>query len=408
MKIIKYLVFFIVLILVNLLLFFLKETNLWLVNGFFVIAGLLFFWYQKQKDESHKQEIQTYENIINRISNTADKNTMQMRMLVNNLPSPIALFSAEGVLEIYNPGFQRFIKDYNSKEIYHYDDSSFFVDVLFFLRKAFDKEENFILRLNIMESEYQAFSLLLQDKEGTNGRLIIFQDITRAINEENRQKQFIADASHELKTPISVLKGMLEILNRPDFDDDKIASDFIRQMSNETDRLENLVRELLAVSKINSETTILERQEVDLASIIKAVIKSITPLYLNKNLKIVNEFNYPETIFGDGEKLYTLFNNLFINAIQYSEEGIIKVSNYESEEYLVIEISDSGIGIEEKQLKEIFQRFYRVDSSRNRNLGGTGLGLAIVKSIVDAHNGLIEIKSKRKQGTTVTVKLIKS
>ena len=396
-----------VLLILNILVLVFDGPALWLADVIIVFLGGYFYYELQKKNKIDLRNEEKHQATLKRIEADSREYETKLAMLVNHIPSPIAFVNEGKALEIYNPSFRRFIKGEKSELILS-SDENLNIDVAYFLKEALEKTENYLLRLEIEGIEYQALSIVIKDDDHYFGNLMIFQDITKAVNDEKLQKQFIADASHELKTPISVLKGMLEILGRPDFDDKIAQEEFIGQMNVETLRLERLVKDLLELSKVAADKEILVRQEVDVRVVIDAVIKSLSPLYRDRDLKISNRFSYPKTIYGDADKLYVLFNNLLLNAIQNTTQGEISIDSEEDGNYLIINVSDTGSGIAKEQLNNLFQRFYRDNSDRSRQSGGTGLGLAIVKAIAEAHNGSVEISSEENLGTKVTIKLTKS
>ena len=394
------------LILINVLVLVFKLPALWIADILLAIMGGYFYFELKRRHSVISLNEEKYQEAFKKIKADSEENETKLAMLVNHMPSPIAFINELQVLEIYNPSFERFIKGVKGDPVHSVTDARLNIDVAFFLKAALGNPDNYLSRLEIENIEYQALSIVIKDNDRHFGNLIIFQDITKAVSDEKLQKQFIADASHELKTPISVLKGMLEILSRPDFNDKEAQDDFIRQMNIETLRLEALVKDLLELSKVTADKQVLVRQEVDIKALIAGVIKSLGPLYRDKDLKITNDFSYKSTIYGDPDKLYILFNNLLLNAIQNTEKGEINIGSEEKQNFLIITISDTGKGFSEEQLNNLYQRFYRDDRSRSRQSGGTGLGLAIAKAIVEAHNGSIEVSSEENKGTKIKIKFI--
>ena len=201
------------------------------------------------------------------------------------------------------------------------------------------------------------------------------------------QKRFIADASHELKTPIAVIKGMVEILNREDFDDEETRREFMDQIEQEINRLDILVKDLLQLSRLSLSTVLLEREKTDLCLVIDKAVKSLEKKAEKKGLRIVKEYQNHDLVFCDPLKMSQVVLNLLSNAIKYSDRGTITLKTREEGSWYVLQVRDEGHGIVAEDLEKIFDRFYRVDDDRSRSSGGSGLGLSIVKSIVEAHHG---------------------
>lgn len=226
------------------------------------------------------------------------------------------------------------------------------------------------------------------------GKVISIQDITDLRRLENMRSQFVANVSHELKTPLTSIKGFAETLRM--VDDDETRTKFLDIIDKEVDRLGRLINDTLVLSKLESD--IQNEEEFLPNNIIADVIVSVEEMAKNKNTKIIEHCTNNELLLGDVDKFQQLIINLVENAIKYSEENSTVIINSYSEngEY-VLSVKDNGIGIPEEDIPRIFERFYRVDKSRKGE--GTGLGLAIVKHIVNLFNGKIEVKSKLGEGT---------
>ncbi|HPG92606.1 MAG TPA: ATP-binding protein [Clostridia bacterium] len=229
--------------------------------------------------------------------------------------------------------------------------------------------------------------------------VVILSDITGAKTQEKVRSEFFENASHELKTPLTSIKGFNEMLSlnnkEPELDS------FIAQISKETDRMLSLVEDMLKLSKLEN-TTSINKTKVNISEIVNSVAESLAPLINSKKIKLQIDGN--GQILADKKHIYELIKNLVENAVKYNvENGQVKVDIIKSTDKTILTVSDSGIGIEPKHLSRIFERFYRVDNSRSRATGGTGLGLSIVKHICNLYNANLSLTSKLSVGTTVTV-----
>lgn len=239
----------------------------------------------------------------------------------------------------------------------------------------------------------------------TSGVLAVIHDITKQQKLENSRREFVANVSHELRTPLTTVKSYAETLL--DFvKDNKTAETFTNTILNETDRMTRLVKDLLVLSSLEN-TASLNKAEFSLKAMVNDVVSTMSLVAQEKGhrLQFIQSEDIPDYV-GDRDKLEQVLYNIISNSIKYTPNGgkiIVKVGKVYKEIY--IEVQDTGIGIPEKDLSRIFERFYRVDKARSRELGGTGLGLAISKSIIDSHGGNIEIKSKYGEGTTVIISL---
>lgn len=212
----------------------------------------------------------------------------------------------------------------------------------------------------------------------------------------NQQKQFIADASHELKTPLTVISTNTDVILSNSNDIVKNQSKWLNYIKNETIRMTKLVNNLLYIAKYDANETNITLKKIDLSNIISSICLQYEPLIYENNKKLITDIDNNLTIMGDEDKIKQLINILMDNALKYSlNNGIIKISlkkNKQSNIYITV--SNSSETISKEQLSKIFDRFFRVDSSRNRKTGGSGLGLNIAKSIVEIHKGSINVMSK--------------
>jgi len=215
--------------------------------------------------------------------------------------------------------------------------------------------------------------------------------------------QFSADVSHELRTPLTVLQGEVEVALRGNRTIEEYK-EVLKSNLEEIKRLKSIVETLLFLSKAESGQIIYKIKEIDVIDVIISVISSLKSFIKEKNIKIDID-GEPETyIKGDENLLKQLFYNIIHNAIKYNRKnGKITVSIRENDDKIFVSIEDTGFGIKENQLKNIFNRFYRVDKARTRKEGGFGLGLNIVKKIIDIHNAEIEVESEINKGTKFTI-----
>ncbi len=378
------------------------------VSAYLVIFVLVCYFAYDLLQGKQKIEIRNrLENkeLLNEIKTTTSDAYLkhkQLLTMISNIPFPLLLLDVNGKVVLYNRYFERFRYSKKEDEM-DYISNDYKHEVSEFLKDAYIFEKEIEKTVSVDDKTYQAISVPVTTKGHFSGCVILFQDITMANQRESMQKQFIADASHELKTPISVIKGMIEILNREDFDDDKTRDEFLKQIDKETNRLEIIVKDLLQLSRLSKDSLILKKEKMDFTSIIEYSNNSLSRLALEKGITITLDFKSHTPIMIDKDLSVTLMNNLISNAIKYSDEGNITISTNETRKEYVVSISDEGVGLSEEDCEKVFERFYRVDKARSRDSGGSGLGLSIVKSIVDAHEGHIIVASKLGKGTTFTI-----
>ena len=228
---------------------------------------------------------------------------------------------------------------------------------------------------------------------------------------ESYRKNFVGNISHELKTPIFTIQGYLHTLLDGGLDDPDINKDYLNRAAKNTARLQNIVEDLETISRLESGREIIELRRFDIKALVQEVTDDIQSIANERGIKISFKegADHPYGVHADREGIRQVLTNLLINSIKYGKDGgSTKVSLYNMENQILVEITDNGIGIEEKHLKHLFDRFYRVDTSRSRAIGGSGLGLSIVKHIIEAHNQTIHVRSTKGIGSTFGFTLDKS
>lgn len=223
------------------------------------------------------------------------------------------------------------------------------------------------------------------------------------------RREFLADISHELKTPIFAAQGYIETLLDGAMNDINVRDKFLAKASKSLDNLDNIVRDLIVISHLETGEIELNKEYFDIAQLMTEEAEQLEILAKEKNVTIVNKISadLPCIVYGDIFRLGQVIMNLFNNAINYSGEGsTIKYKIKDTDNgNVLIEVEDNGVGISPENAKKIFQRFFRVDKSRSREKGGTGLGLSIVKHIIEAHKSTIKLKTKEGKGTTFSFEL---
>src|SRR5699024_8979215 len=249
---------------------------------------------------------------------------------------------------------------------------------------------------------------IFNERNMLKGAVLVISDVTEFKNIEVMRKDFIANVSHELQTPITSIKGFAETLLDGASEDPNTRDQFLHIIHDESKRIQVLIEDLLILSHLEKDESELNVSHVQMDMLLGDMIPILTPLINQKQIHL--ELNIAKVIefTADEEKVRQILLNLFMNAINYtSENGSISLSAKSTEDQVALSVQDSGIGIAKDKLPRIFERFYRVDKARSRDTGGTGLGLAIVKHIIELHQGEIEVDSVVNEGTTFTVYLPK-
>jgi two-component system phosphate regulon sensor histidine kinase PhoR len=241
----------------------------------------------------------------------------------------------------------------------------------------------------------------------TTGAVVLFHDITQLKRLDQVRSDFVANVSHELRTPLSILRGYIETLvDYPETSRGELSR-ILQVMERHSKRLGLLIDDLLSLAQLESSHTNLEIGQVRLRELFDHVLRDWKEKFAEKNLKVIVDLQ-PDAppIRADGTRLQEVLYNLLENAVKYSREnGEIRLQAAQRNSEIVLSVSDDGIGISKDDLPRIFERFYRADKARTRELGGTGLGLAIVKHIAQLHGGRVEAESEPGQGTTIRVLL---
>lgn len=218
-------------------------------------------------------------------------------------------------------------------------------------------------------------------------------------------RRFVADAGHELNTPVATIEGCLQTLGEPSKIGD-MSEELFEMLERASDRLRHLAKDLVVLARVEDLESELSRTEINLRDMTEYVIAELSSAAARRSIEI-HLGDFPDvSLVAHEESIHEILNNLIDNAIKYSENGgIIDISAQQGEQYISISISDAGEGIDEDEIEHIFDRFYRVDKSRSRNIGGSGLGLSIVKAAVARHKGYIGVESEAGKGSTFTVTL---
>ncbi|RIW31600.1 cell wall metabolism sensor histidine kinase WalK [Bacillus salacetis] len=260
------------------------------------------------------------------------------------------------------------------------------------------KEQPYILRAN--------FSIIQKETGFVNGIITVLHDITEQEKIDMERRDFVSNVSHELRTPLTTMRSYLEALADGAWQDEEIAPHFLDVTQNETERMIRLVNDLLQLSKMDSKDYRFNKEWIEFVGFFHKIIDRFE---MSKNQNVTFKRHMPEKALFveiDKDKLTQVLDNIISNALKYSPEGgLITFSIIEKDETIVVSVSDQGLGIPQDNLTKIFERFYRVDKARSRQMGGTGLGLAIAKEMITAHGGTIWADSKEGKGTTISFSL---
>jgi two-component system phosphate regulon sensor histidine kinase PhoR len=251
-----------------------------------------------------------------------------------------------------------------------------------------------------VEKVFQVNAAPVIEKGTCSACLLVIHDISEIRKLENMRRDFVANVSHELKTPLTSIKGFVETLLEGALEDKENSRNFLKIVQDHANRLDNLISDLLKLSYLESKGALLKKQDVDLSKLTKEVLVGFTSQIRNKNIEVENSL--PEALIAqaDADKIEQVLINLIDNAIKFNKErGLVKVYSQDMGDKIKIIVEDSGVGILPRDISRIFERFYRVDKARSRSLGGTGLGLSIVKHIIELHAGNTGVESTEGLGS---------
>lgn len=324
-----------------------------------------------------------------------NKEREEIKTILSSIEEGVLLIDSEGLIKQCNEIFENIIKE---KDIInkHYWEVIKTIEVFEFIKNVLNTKEVYKKEVYINNKNYIVKGFYLSS---INEFIFTFFDVSIVKKIEEVKRDFVRDASHELKTPLTAIKGFVETL------EEEWDKKYIQIIKRNVERMINIINDLLTLSKLEDKETKLEISEFDFLDMINSVIKIFSNRINEKNLDIKIETNgYDTKIKGDIYKLEQVFINLIDNAIKYTEKGEIKI-NFIKNENVIVEVIDTGIGIPQEHINRIFERFYVVDKSRSRKLGGTGLGLSIVKHIILLHGGKVEVYSEVSKGSKFVITL---
>ncbi|PEK99647.1 two-component system histidine kinase PnpS [Bacillus sp. AFS017336] len=359
---------------------------------------------------------------MNVLAKNLQEMTMQQEMqqdrlntLIHNIGSGVVLINSRGHVNLINKTYRETFK-VDSRSILGelYYDAFKHKEVIEIVEEIFLKEikvrKQIILPLSFERKHFEIYGApIIGINHEWKGIVLVFHDISELKKLEQVRKDFFANVSHELKTPITSIKGFTETLLDGAMESEELCKNFLSIILTESDRMQTLIQDLLDLSKIEQQNFKLDLAEVSVKQVIEDVHQMMNQKALEKNIEFKLYLNSPLVVNADALRLKQVFINLVDNAIHYTPAGgKVFVTAVEADDHIVIKVNDTGVGIGKEEISRIFERFYRVDKARSRNSGGTGLGLAIVKHLVEAHKGKVEVESKLGHGTSFIVTLNKN
>ena len=344
---------------------------------------------------------------LNERFNDATRQKKQIETILLHMTDGLIAFNIEGEIIHINPAAENMLEltaeDSSFEKIFNKYELNMNVEKIIYLENWTSTEQKISIGDRYVNLLFAPFK---DENDRPGGVIAVIQDITEHVRLDNMRKEFVADVSHELKTPITSIMGYADTLLEGEYEKE-IQDRFLGVVSSEAKRMARLVNDLLTLSKYDNKQNKCEKVEFDLGELVKQTQENLALEIQKKkqNIECYVTANVP-TVYADKYGIERVVINILTNSIKYTPEGgniKIYVGFVYNDAY--IKIIDNGIGIPEKDLSRIFERFYRVDKARTRALGGTGLGLSIAKEILDQNGGSIDIKSIPEKGTEVVIRV---
>ncbi|GGJ96982.1 hypothetical protein GCM10007063_19250 [Lentibacillus kapialis] len=339
----------------------------------------------------------------------------RLSTVIDNTQSGLVLIDEKGYIHLVN---RKFISMFGGNA--HDYQGYLYYDVLANETIHATVQEAFLYEKNIKYSFTQTIDIdtkyieivgapIFNERGILKGAVLLLYDITHLKKLELMRKDFVANVSHELKTPITSITGFAETLLNGAKDDDESLDRFLKIIYDESFRLQGLIEDLLTLSRLEADEFQLTRSHVDMNQLTEEILPVIEQRAKQGGITLTTNVKNDTTLKADGERVKQILINLLTNAISYTgQNGTVNLTVAYEGEMVHIQVADDGIGISQQAVTRIFERFYRVDKARSRNTGGTGLGLAIVKHIVEVHDGNISVESEPDNGSTFHVYLPKN
>ena len=331
----------------------------------------------------------------------------QIETILLHMTDGIIAFNMKGDIILINPAAKKFLsirpEDNTFEDIFGKFELGINMEKIIYLENWTSTEQ----RIQVEDRYINVFFAPFKDeKERPDGVIAVIQDITEHVKLDNIQKEFVADVSHELKTPITSIMGYADTLLEGGYDEETKIK-FLNVISSESRRMARLVTDLLTLSRYDSNKKKTKKELFDLGELVKKSQEKLAIEIKKKNhdVKCFVTADVPP-VYADKDDIERVVLNILSNSIKYTKDGgeiKIYVGFVYTDAY--IKIIDNGYGIPEEDLSRIFERFYRVDKARTRELGGSGLGLSIAKEILDKNGGSIDIKSEVGKGTEVVIRI---
>jgi two-component system phosphate regulon sensor histidine kinase PhoR len=352
-------------------------------------------FFQREKDNEIKEveiENKYHEKILSQ--------------LIRSMNLPMLFIDKEGKIAFTNQSFRKGFEIPHLKGRYYKD--IFVGEMLDLVDQCYVFERPLSSVVKIQSRYYQVESSpVFSDKEHLifDGTIVLFTDVSKMKEIEDMQKQFLSDVSHELKTPMTSIRGYSELLQAGMIDDPKVRKQALDKIQKEVDHMSQLIGDILMISRLENKDIEVIKHPVHLQPIVDDILESLKVEIEKREITVECDLT-SQTYLANHQHIQQLMNNLINNAVKYNKQkGSLNIHSYLVDQDYIIEVSDTGRGISLIDQGRVFERFFRCDAGRDKETGGTGLGLAIVKHIVQYYKGTIHLESELGKGTTFKVVL---
>lgn len=371
--------------------------------GFTLVMIYLVYDINKQNLQQIDFYRQKKENEIREVEGEKDFNHKILNSLIKTMNLPMIFINCKGTIIFTNQSFRDAFNIKHLRGKYYKD--IFVGQLLNVVDQSYVFERKFSTVTEINERYYQIESTpVFRNESFFDGSIILFTDVSQVKEIEKMQKQFFSDISHELKTPMSAIIGSVEILQKEGIQNKETFDEFMGILLKESYRMQNIIEDILELSRLEQPRVTLSPKLIDVDSIVKDTVELFEPLAKDKHLSMVYQTKVSKELMLDYATVKTILNNLVSNAIKYSNSGVISIKAFNDKDKLTLIVQDEGIGISKDDIPLIYDRFFQVDRSRSKKLG-TGLGLSIVKRMVELNIGSISVESDQGIGSVFTVVL---
>lgn len=366
---------------------------------------------ERQKNKDNDEVVNAFNMVSDELKENLNEMTRQKKQIetmILHMTDGIIAFNMQGEVILVNQAATRLLRltpqDRDFNTIFNRKiNLDINMEKIIYLENWTSSEQKVTIGDKFLNMFFAQFK---DENDRPSGIMVLIQDITEHVKLDNMRKEFVADVSHELKTPITSIMGYADTLLEGEYDKDT-QNRFLNVIAEEARRMAKLVTDLLTLSRFDNNQILQEKVKFDLGALVKQCQEKVQ-IEIDKKGHKVECFVTADVprVYADREGIERVILNILTNSIKYTPDGG-KIKIYVGFVYndAYIKVIDNGIGIPEEDLSRIFERFYRVDKARTRKMGGTGLGLSIAKEILDNNNGTIDIKSEKGKGTEVVIRI---